>query len=127
MAASTPPQNIGVLLFPGFQLLDLCGPLDVLNLLANSETLNLSIIAKTMDPVSTSHALQESRKSKFSESIVPTHTFATAPDDLEVLLIPGGFGSRKEENIDDLVNFVRGYYPKVRYVMQGVVKGECEV
>lgn len=48
---------------------------------------------------------------------MPTHTFATAPDDLEVLIIPGGFGSRKEENIEGVVEFVRGYYPKLKWCL----------
>ncbi|KAF2795176.1 ThiJ/PfpI family protein [Melanomma pulvis-pyrius CBS 109.77] len=111
------PKNIGVILFPGFQLLDICGPLDVLNLLAYSHTLNLSIIAASLSPVSTSHAQSVAANSNFSQSIVPTHTFATAPDDLEVLIIPGGFGSRKEENIEGVVEFVRGYYPKLKWCL----------
>ncbi|KAF2681769.1 class I glutamine amidotransferase-like protein [Lentithecium fluviatile CBS 122367] len=117
MTAKTPPKNIGVLLFPGFQLLDICGPLDVLNVLANTHTLNLSILAATLDPVTTWHAQQESQNSNFSESIVPTHTFATAPDDLEVLIIPGGFGTRRGENVEGVVEFVRGYYPKLRWCL----------
>lgn len=48
---------------------------------------------------------------------MPTHTFAEPPSDLEVLLIPGGTGARKEENIDDVVRFLRGYYPKLRYCL----------
>lgn len=117
--ASTPPRpkNIGVILFPGFQLLDITGPLDVLNLLANTHALNLSIIASTLSPVSTSHAQSVAAGSNFSQSIVPTHTFATAPDDIEVLIIPGGFGSRKEENIEGVVQFVRERYPSLKWLL----------
>ncbi|KAF2646326.1 class I glutamine amidotransferase-like protein [Massarina eburnea CBS 473.64] len=111
------PKHIGVILFPGFQLLDLCGPLDVLNLLAIHRTLNLTILANTLDPVSTKHTGHEGKHSNFSEAIVPTHTFTTAPDDIEVLILPGGFGSRKEENIEGVVEFVKVYYPKVKYIL----------
>ena len=117
MATQPTPTRIGVLLFPGFQLLDICGPLDVLNLLANTQTLSLSILAQTLDPVPTGHALQENQHSHFSQSIVPTHTFATAPPDLEVLIIPGGFGARKEENVEGLVEFLRGYYGRLRWCL----------
>lgn len=100
-ASATPaPTKIGVILFPGFQLLDICGPLDVLNILSSTKILHLSILASTLNPVSTKHGLSGNAGSNFGESIVPTHTFANAPDDLEVLILPGGFGARKEENIE---------------------------
>ncbi|CAI6341134.1 unnamed protein product [Periconia digitata] len=117
MSAQQPPKHIGVILFPGFQLLDLCGPLDVLNILATERTLTLSILAATLDPVSTQHALQESKQSDFGEKLVPTHTFDTAPDDIEVLILPGGYGSRSEEKIEGAVEFLKGYYPKLKYMI----------
>jgi putative intracellular protease/amidase len=111
-----PPKKIGVLLFPGFQLLDICGPLDVLNLLSRQTPLSLCIIAATLTPVTTNTPLSDSQGSDFAQAIVPTHTFATAPDDLEVMIVPGGFGARKEENVEEMVRFLGGY--------AGVGKGE---
>ncbi|KAF2252044.1 class I glutamine amidotransferase-like protein [Trematosphaeria pertusa] len=117
-ASATPaPTKIGVILFPGFQLLDICGPLDVLNILSSTKILHLSILASTLNPVSTKHGLSGNAGSNFGESIVPTHTFANAPDDLEVLILPGGFGARKEENIEGVVEFVEAYYPKLRWCL----------
>lgn len=100
------PKNIGVVLFPGFQLLDVCGPLDALNVLSNSHTLNLSIIAATRDPVPTLHLAQEQQGSNFNQSIVPTHTFGEAPEGLEVLIIPGGLGNKIDENMKPLVHYL---------------------
>jgi len=117
MSPPTPPKNIGVVLFPGFQLLDITGPLDVLNILSSTHTLHLSIIAATLDPVSTKHALSSGVGSHCSQSIVPTHTFATAPADLEVLIVPGGFGSRQEEKIEGVVEFVRSRYAGLRWLL----------
>lgn len=117
MPAPKPPTKIGVVLFPGFQLLDICGPLDVLNLLSTTHTLDLSILAATLAPVSTKHHMSETSGSNFSESIVPTHTFETAPDDLEVLIIPGGYGARKEENIQGAIEFIKGYYAKLKWCL----------
>ncbi|KAF1361688.1 DJ-1/PfpI family protein-like protein [Lizonia empirigonia] len=99
MAITNFPKNFGVILFPGFQLLDVCGPLDALNVLSNSHTLNLSIMAATLDPVGTLHSVQEQQGSKFNQTIVPTHTFDNAPQDLDVLIIPGGLGNRNDENM----------------------------
>jgi putative intracellular protease/amidase len=116
--ATKPPTKIGVILFPGFQLLDICGPLDVLNILSSTEELHLSILAATLDPVSTKVQISPVNPgSNFSESIVPTHTFETAPDDLEVIILPGGFGSRKDENIEGVIEFVKGYYGKLRWLL----------
>ncbi|KAF2015588.1 DJ-1/PfpI family protein-like protein [Aaosphaeria arxii CBS 175.79] len=101
------PKNIGVVLFPGFQLLDAAGPLDALNILSLTHPLNLSILAHDLSPVSTRHHLHQAAGSNCQQSIVPTHTFANAPDDIEVLIIPGGTGSRKEENLDGVIEFLQ--------------------
>ncbi|KAJ4411834.1 hypothetical protein N0V91_000970 [Didymella pomorum] len=106
MSTTKLPKNFGVVLFPGFQLLDICGPLDALNVLSNSHTLNLSILAATRDPVGTQHSAQDERGSYFNQSIVPTHTFEEAPKDLEVLIIPGGLGNRSDENMKPVVEFL---------------------
>lgn len=105
---STPalPKNFGVVLFPGFQLLDVCGPVDALNVLSNLHTLNLSIIAATRDPVGTQHALQDQQGSQFDQRIVPTHTFDNPPEDLDVLIIPGGLGNRIDENMKPVVDYL---------------------
>jgi putative intracellular protease/amidase len=106
MSTSALPKNFGVILYPGFQLLDVCGPLDALNVLSNSHTLNLSIIAATLEPIGTQHLGQVQQGSKFEQLIVPTHTFDDAPKDLEVLIIPGGLGNRSDENIKPVVNYL---------------------
>lgn len=94
------------MLFPGFQLLDVCGPLDALNVLSNLHALNLSIIAATREPVGTLHAAQEEQGSDFDQRVVPTHTFHDPPKDLEVLIIPGGLGNRIDENMKPVVEYL---------------------
>jgi putative intracellular protease/amidase len=96
MPATTLPTKIGVIIFPGFQLLDWAGPLDALNILSHTHSLYLCTIAATLDRIRTQNHIQSAQGSAFSQSLVPTHTFANAPRDLDVLLIPGGLGSRGE-------------------------------
>ena len=113
--APTPPKHIAIILFPGFQLLDIAGPLDILNSLARSTPLTLTILAATPDPVTTrvpgqtpylaSLTPASPPGSNFAESIVPTHTFETAPDDIDTLIIPGGLGSRVEANMKPIIDF----------------------
>ena len=106
MSTDNLPKNFGVVLFPGFQLLDVCGPIDALNVLSNSHTLNLSIIAASLEPVGTQHFAQGQQGSRFNQSIVPTHTFENAPQELDVILIPGGLGNRSDENMKPVVKFL---------------------
>lgn len=51
------------------------------------------------------------------QSIVPTHTFANAPE-LDVLLVPGGQGSRgSSPSILETIAFIRDSYPKLKYLI----------
>jgi putative intracellular protease/amidase len=95
------PTKVGLILFPGFQLLDATGPLDALSLIARQHPLSLSIIAASLDPVPTQNSAMTERGSTFSTSIVPTHTFATAPKDLDMILLPGGMGARGPEGVEN--------------------------
>lgn len=106
------PLKYGVVLFPGFQALDVFGPLDIFNLHSKAEPLELSLLAATSEPVSTSLETWP-----FSQSLVPTHTFANAPADLEVLLVPGGVGTRDDANIAPAVEFVKNRFPKLRFLL----------
>ena len=160
------PTHFGALIFPHFQALDLYGPLDLFNsiamLYANQTTMHLSILAKTMDPVSTGMM-----PGGFGESTVPTITFkdylarskargdqngsstdaedcddgngghavakramrfgarqmghgnmpsmSKDPGDIEVLLVPGGGGTRKD--MTEEIAFVKEIYPKLQYII----------
>ena len=106
------PTKVAILIFPGFQLLDYAGPLDALNILSLTHPLTLYTLASTLSPVSTQQAAQITAGSpSFSQTILPTHTFATAPSDIDVLIIPGGMGSRDEKNrgaLEEQVEWLKG-------------------
>ncbi|KAF2492911.1 ThiJ/PfpI family protein [Lophium mytilinum] len=111
------PKSYGLLLFPGFQALDAFGPLDVLNILSVTHPLSLSIIASTLSPVPTNNPVNGKLSPNFGQSVVPTHTFADPPADLEVLIVPGGMGLRNPAVVEELAQFLKGAYPKLRYVL----------
>lgn len=109
MVANPLPTKIGIILFPGFQLLDAAGPLDAFSLLSQQSTLHLSIIAATLDPVPTQTFAHEDQGSTYNPSIVPTHTFDNPPDGLEMVLLPGGLGTRGDRgaiNIPPVVKYI---------------------
>ena len=91
-ANTTAPKVFGILLFKGFTPLDIFGPIEALQAVARRETLKLYLLSDTLDPVTTEPAINTANSS-FFPLIVPTHTFANAPQ-LDVLLVPGGAGMR---------------------------------
>lgn len=98
------PTKIAAILFPGFQLLDFAGPMDAFNILSNIHPLELHIVASTLEPVSTQSSAQ------FSQSVMPTHTFKTAHQDYDMLLMPGGKGSREAANkgvLEEVVGWLK--------------------
>ncbi|KFZ11714.1 hypothetical protein V501_04587, partial [Pseudogymnoascus sp. VKM F-4519 (FW-2642)] len=112
--ASPTPLSIGCLLFPGFQALDVFGPLDALNVLSYTTPLTLSIIGASLSPISTHPA---SQPTAIGQTIVPTHTFSSAPP-LDVLLIPGGYGTRgSPPGLEDAIDFIRSRFPKLKYMI----------
>lgn len=101
--------SVGMVLFPGFQALDVFGPLDILNLLSRSEPINLSLLSETLEPVSTKPNPAPAF-SNCEQSVIPTHTLDSAPP-LDVLFIPGGPGTRPPTNTTAAVNFIQATYP----------------
>lgn len=49
-------------------------------------------------------------------TVPPTHTFANAPSDLEVLLVPGGAGSRAP-NLNATLDYIKEVFPKLKYLV----------
>lgn len=121
------PVNFGVVVFPAFQQLDVFGPLDALSLLSRSHTMNLYTIAATLDPVSSRKLTPDesggyqpppSKSPSFGTTILPTHTFATCPPDLDVLLIPGGQGTRAQSPaISAAIEFISQRFPELQYLI----------
>ncbi|MCJ1263418.1 hypothetical protein MMC22_003288 [Lobaria immixta] len=119
MAEDQPPKSIGCLLFPGFQALDLFGPLDALNIISRTQPLSICLLSRTLDPVSNiappSVPLPATASPTFGQSVVPTHTLASHPP-LDVLLVPGGLGTRSPD-LEPELDFLRTVYPSLRYLI----------
>ena len=101
---STPdikPLKIGMLLYPGFTLLDLAGPQAALGM--NGQTL---LLWKNLEPVAADSGV----------ALCPTTTFDGCPDDLDVLFVPGGFGTNDAMRDAEIVDFLARVGPSARYV-----------
>lgn len=115
MSQYTPalPVSFGIILFPAFQLLDVAGPLDILNVVSWSHTeITLSILSNTLDPVTNKLQMSDST---FAQSIVPTHTFSDPPANIDVLIVPGGAGTRGNRTLE--IDFIRKTFPSVQYLI----------
>jgi cyclohexyl-isocyanide hydratase len=101
IAPDTKPLKVGMVLYPGFTLLDLAGPQCPLGI--HGQTLLLS---KTLEPVTTDTGI----------SLNPTTTFADCPLDLDILFVPGGMGTNDAMRNDAIMDFLARVGPSARYV-----------
>jgi transcriptional regulator GlxA family with amidase domain len=100
-----------------FDLLDVFGPVEVLQYLSATYRTEIAFIAETMEPVTTRPSMDAMNPLNNSVYPVlpPTHTFETAPD-LDVLIIPGGSGWRNPAWNASL-EYIRRTAPKVKQVI----------
>lgn len=131
------PVHYGILLFPGFQALDVFGPLDVFNSLAMlySFPMRLTNLAARPGSVPTYHPSTNTLipahahpLSRFSENIVVDRTLdeqlmiqestrdgEDSEDAIDVLIVPGGVGVRGD--VAEEIEFVRRMYPRLKAIL----------
>ncbi|KAL2857280.1 DJ-1/PfpI family protein [Aspergillus pseudoustus] len=115
--AAPVPKTYGMLLFRGFELLDVFGPLEALSVVARRTKIDLYLLAETLDPVTTEPLMPSMNRfnSSFFPTVNPTHTLADAPD-IDVLIVPGGIGTRSPY-LNDTIDWIAETYPKVQYLL----------
>ncbi|RPD53043.1 class I glutamine amidotransferase-like protein [Lentinus tigrinus ALCF2SS1-7] len=116
---SQAPSKVGILIFPGFEPLDVFGPVEAFHTISKKlAKINLVWIGPTLDPVGSApkDIHTTTMGSTVDTRVVPTHTYDNPPEDLEVLLIPGGLGPRVPSS-DGAVAFVKKTYPKLKYLI----------
>ncbi|RYP03013.1 hypothetical protein DL764_005434 [Monosporascus ibericus] len=119
-------MSLGIIIYPGFQPLDVYGPLEMFFGMSYSRKISLSFIAKERGPVSSGYPAHEMAPGEplmdmghmLQPSVIATHTFADAPA-LDVLLVPGGLGNRALEDASDtsVEDFVARRFPQVDYLL----------
>ena len=104
MVGMTKRQRVGVLVFPDVDTLDFCGPYEVFSVARLHEDrrrkepspFEVMTIAEQTEPVSAASGLV----------VIPHHTFADCPS-LDILVVPGGWGVRKEIANERLIGWIR--------------------
>ncbi|HEY2292129.1 MAG TPA: DJ-1/PfpI family protein [Thermoanaerobaculia bacterium] len=99
--------NVGILLFDNVEVLDFAGPFEVFSrtrLQPGVETrrseegapFQVFTVARNRDPITATGGL----------TVVPRHGFADAPR-IDLLVVPGGFGTRRLLNDEETLGWIR--------------------
>ena len=96
-------KRVGILIFPDVEVLDFCGPFEVFSVTRLNEQrrreepspFQVSLIAENKDPVVATGGLK----------VLPDYTIEDCPR-LDILVVPGGWGTRKEINNEKLLNWI---------------------
>jgi transcriptional regulator GlxA family with amidase domain len=102
--SETRTRRLGAVFFPGFELLDTFGPLEMFGNLHG--VIEVVTIAERAGAVASAQG----------PSVVAAHAFADAPP-CDLLLIPGGIGTRAEVDNPALLDWLRAVVPRAEVTM----------
>lgn len=106
-----PPRNVAILIFNDVEVLDFAGPFEVFGVSRNADEppqklFNVYTVAQSAGPVLARNGL----------SVNPAYTLADCPKP-DLLLVPGGQGTRREINNPVLVNWIKAKAAKVELML----------
>ncbi|HLQ25129.1 MAG TPA: DJ-1/PfpI family protein [Acidiferrobacterales bacterium] len=98
-------KSVGIFIFPYVEVLDFAGPFEVFSVTRLNEErrredpspFDVKLIAERQEPVVATGGLK----------VIPDYTLSDCPP-LDILVIPGGWGTRKEMNNEALLKWVQG-------------------
>jgi transcriptional regulator GlxA family with amidase domain len=89
-------KTVGVLLFEGFELLDVFGPLEAWGMLAKGASWRIVTTAESAGPVASAQTTRA----------VADHALADCPP-LDVVIVPGGIGTRRLVSNEAVLDWLR--------------------
>src|SRR5688500_11926251 len=103
------PRSVGILLFDDVEVLDFAGPFEVFSVAGRRDNLDLFdvfTVSEKPGPIAARNRL----------IVTPTHSFATCPS-IDVLVVPGGFGTRREMLNPAVLDWLRERVPAAEVVL----------
>lgn len=97
---NTNPMQLGAILYPGFEMLDLFGPLEMFSILG-PEQISINMVAQDKGAVTTAMGADIQKGPK----VLADYSFDDAPP-LDILLLPGGFGTLPELENPAMLSFL---------------------
>jgi transcriptional regulator GlxA family with amidase domain len=92
-------RTVGILVFDEVEVLDFAGPFEVFSVAGHPdgrELFRALLVAEAPGPVRARHGF----------SVNPHHTFADCPD-LDLVVVPGGYGTRREIENEAVLEWIR--------------------
>lgn len=92
------PRNVAILIFDDVEVLDFCGPFEVFAVTGTYDDFkpfNVYTVSEKAGPVIARNGL----------SVNPSYTIADCPAP-DILVVPGGFGTRREMNNQPLLDWI---------------------
>lgn len=93
--ATSKQRVVGIVLYPGFELLDVCGPAEMLGVVG-PQRLKLVTVAEAAGTVRSTQGV----------SLVADYALEDCPQ-LDIVLVPGGFGTLQQLNNAKLLDWIR--------------------
>jgi transcriptional regulator GlxA family with amidase domain len=114
-------KRVGILIFPDVEVLDFCGPFEVFSAVRLNEEkrreelspFEVVLVAETRDPIIATGGLR----------VIPDFTLEDCPP-LHILVVPGGWGTRKEISNHKLLQWIESHARKVE-VLSSVCTGSA--
>jgi transcriptional regulator GlxA family with amidase domain len=103
------PRNVAILIFDEVEVLDFCGPFEVFSVTGrrdNSNPFNVYAVAEEKRPVLARNRL----------SVNPSYTIRDCPQP-DILVVPGGLGTRREMHNPILIDWIKGCSEKAELVL----------
>ena len=103
------PRDVAILIFDDVELLDFCGPFEVFSVTGRRENLtpfNVYTVAEKSDSITTRNQL----------SVNPRYTISDCPNP-DILVVPGGQGTRREMNNPVLIDWIKECSQKAELIL----------
>lgn len=101
--------NLAILIFDDAEALDFCGPFEAFSVTGQNEEprpFNVYLVAEQMRPILARNGL----------SVNPHYTIADCPPP-DIILVPGGLGTRREMHNETLIDWIRRQAERVELVL----------
>ncbi len=102
--------TVGALLYPGFEMLDMFGPLEMFSILGQ-DAVSIAMVAEKQGSVSAAVGADIG----VGPQVVAEYDFTNAPQ-IDVLLVPGGFGTFPELENESILEFIREHSASAQVV-----------
>lgn len=103
-------RTVAILIFNDVEVLDFCGPFEVFAVTGQQRgsggDFKVFTVAEKAGPIIARNGL----------SVNPTYTFADCPQP-DIVLVPGGYGTRTEMNNDVLLDWIKNQFPKLELLL----------